>query len=140
KTPPQGKKAAMPPDPMKDPAVQKGFECLANHLTAGNAADLGIATPLYYLWSVERVGMAYGVKKIGPVDWYETGADRLLSMQQADGSVPDYNSSVGTSLALLFLRKTNVASDLTRLVGGDAELRSGRNLDELQETARTTGP
>jgi hypothetical protein len=124
-------------DPLQDPAVQAGLKCLEQFLMPqGAGMRLGLGTELYFLWSVERVGMAYGLKKIGAIDWYAMGADRILAMQQAGGSWSDYSPNVGTSLALLFLKRTNVASDLTRLVGGEGELRSGRDVEDLKTAAQ----
>lgn len=137
KAKPRGKAAAAGGNPLQDPAVQAGLKCLEQCLTPqGNSFQrLGIASELYFLWSVERVGVAYGLKKIGNIDWYALGADRIVFTQQADGSWPDYASNVGTSLALLFLKRANVASDLTRLIGGDTTLRSGDDLEALKDAA-----
>jgi hypothetical protein len=139
---PQGRANAAPVDPLKDPAVQAGLKCLERFLMPqGEALDrFGLGTELYFLWSVERVGVAYGLKKIGPVDWYAAGADRVVASQQADGSWSDYSASVGTSLALLFLKRANVAADLTRLVGGESQLRSSRDLEELKNAAAGQAP
>jgi hypothetical protein len=137
KNKPPGQGGAWGLDPLKDPAVQAGLKCLEQFIDPqGNAVRrLGLGTELYFLWSVERVGVAYGLKKIGAIDWYEVGADRIVATQQADGSWPDYAPNVGTSLALLFLKRANVAADLTRLVGGDASLRSGTDVEDLKNAA-----
>ena len=83
------------------------------------------------------MAVAYGLKKIGPVDWYSAGADRILASQQADGSWSANSASVGTSFALLFLRRANVAADLSRLVSGESTLRTrGRDLADLPELRR----
>src|SRR6185503_19455991 len=87
----QNKGAQAGVDPLKDPAVQAGLKCLEQFIDPqGNSPRrLGLATELYFLWSVERVGMAYGLKKIGKIDWYEVGVERILATQQADGSWSD---------------------------------------------------
>src|SRR5262249_21692834 len=43
---------------------------------------------LYLLWSLERVGVIYKLKKIGGVDWYAWGTDLLLDKRARaeDGS------------------------------------------------------
>jgi hypothetical protein len=74
---------------------------------------------LYFLWSLERVGMVYGLTTVGDVDWYDWGSKRLLAMQDRrigawpgagfSGATPE----VATALALLFLSKSNLASDMT---------------------------
>jgi hypothetical protein len=141
KAPASNKASTAAPDPLKDPAVQAGLQRLQQFLMPqGSSGRTGLGTELYFLWSVERVGMAYGLKTIGPVDWYAAGADRIVASQQGDGSWSDYAQCVGTSLALLFLRRANVAADLTRLVGGESTLRSGSDAEELQNAASAARP
>jgi hypothetical protein len=61
----------------------------------------------YYLYAVERVGLASGYKYFGKKDWYKTGAKWLLGRQNGNGSWQgrglDRDSLVSTSFALLFL-------------------------------------
>jgi hypothetical protein len=85
----------------------------------------------YFLWSVERVAVAYGLDKIGNKDWYKYGADILLLNQEADGSWQGAYGSFGadTCFALLFLRKADLAKDLSTSLRGkikdSSELRAG---------------
>ncbi|HEX4607586.1 MAG TPA: HEAT repeat domain-containing protein [Urbifossiella sp.] len=85
---------------------------------------------LYFLWSLERVGMIYGTDRIAGVDWYALGAGRLIPAQNRDGSWGGrgtYGPEVDTSFALLFLARANPANDLTSKVRGrfgGTELRS----------------
>ncbi len=86
----------------------------------------------YFFWSLERVAMALDLKTIGGKDWYGWGADVLLSNQAPDGSWQhDYGPTVDTCFALLFLKRANLASDLTaRLKGklqdpGEVTLKAG---------------
>ena len=85
----------------------------------------------YFLWSVERVAVAYGLDKIGNKDWYKYGADLLLVNQEADGSWQGSYGSYGadTCFALLFLRKADLAKDLSATLRGkvkdSSELRAG---------------
>lgn len=72
---------------------------------------------LYFYWSLERVGMIYGITKIRDVDWYGWGVERLLRMQREDGGWGD-NDCVDTAFAVLFLARANVAEDLTAVLGG----------------------
>ena len=69
----------------------------------------------YYLWSLERVMVAFGLDTLGDKDWYAWGAEILLLNQQADGSWQgDYSAGgADTCFALLFLRRSNFATDLT---------------------------
>jgi hypothetical protein len=69
---------------------------------------------LYFLWSVERVGVAFGLGKIEGKDWYDWGSAILLKSQQEDGSWRDrFPGICDTCFALLFLRRANVAKDLS---------------------------
>ena len=132
--------------PLEDPAVQAGLKCLSQHLSGQAPGRLGLGTELYFLWSVERVGVTYGLQKIGNVDWYAAGVDILLPKQAPDGSWADYSQSVGTSFALLFLNRANVAPDLTQLLTGkpagrnDSTLRSGRDTEALKDLAAGNRP
>lgn len=56
----------------------------------------------YYLYGVERVGLASGYKYFGKHDWYKEGALQLMRHQRG-GAWKQYNPTVGTSLGLLFL-------------------------------------
>ncbi len=69
----------------------------------------------YFLWSLERVAVALGLDTIRAKDWYHWGAEIALASQQADGSWQgEYGrSGVDTCFALLFLRRANLARDLT---------------------------
>ncbi|MCS7047297.1 MAG: hypothetical protein NZO58_13140, partial [Gemmataceae bacterium] len=69
---------------------------------------------LYYLWSLERVAVAYDLEKIGGKDWYAWGAPIIVAHQRDDGSWREAHPGVpDTCFALLFLRRANVAADLT---------------------------
>lgn len=79
---------------------------------------------LYFLWSVERVGMLFNLQTIGGKDWYRWGAEGLLSNQKKSGWWPDvpperrvskiaYKATICTSFALLFLKRSHPMKDLT---------------------------
>lgn len=114
------------------PAIQRGLDNLAavlqGNLPGGKGKrirDILGGRDYYFLWSLERVGVIYGLEKIGPVDWYQYGTDILLPAQHPNGS---WGNRVDTAFALLFLARSNVVRDLSRVVQGktrDAELRSG---------------
>jgi hypothetical protein len=115
-------------DPARDAAVRNGFIALAASLDtpfAGAGRDLQQGH--YFLWSLERVAMVYGLNTIGNRDWYAWGATLLVNSQGADGAWHgQYSPCVDTAFALLFLRKSNLARDLTdHLKGRVAELKAG---------------
>lgn len=129
--PAKRKKQPFEDDPCA-PAIQKGFANLAavlqGDLPPGGKGkrirNIALGRDYYFLWSLERVGVIYGLEKIGPVDWYDYGADILIQSQHPNGS---WGGLVDTSFALLFLSRSNVVRDLSRVVQGrtkDAELRT----------------
>jgi hypothetical protein len=73
----------------------------------------------YFLWALERVAVAYGLKTIGSKDWYAWGTDVLLARQQRNGVWEgQYGESVDTCFALLFLRRANLSKDLSERLRG----------------------
>jgi hypothetical protein len=92
-------------------------------------------TDYYFLWSLERVAMAYALTTIGKRDWYDWGAAIILPKQKANGSWEGYyNPRIDTSFALLFLRRSNLLADLTSSLKGkvhdpfEVALRAGGTL------------
>ncbi len=96
-----------------DPAFVKGLAAVS-----ADARRLDAGSDIYYLWSIERVCVALGQKKLDGFDWYAKGARELLGRQQADGSWPQgrWGALPDTCLALLFLRKANLAFELDRVL------------------------
>jgi hypothetical protein len=74
----------------------------------------------YFFWSLERVAVALDLNTIGKKDWYGWGAEVLLANQTPQGTwVGDYgDNGVDTCFALLFLRRANLARDLTASLTG----------------------
>ncbi|HWG46352.1 MAG TPA: HEAT repeat domain-containing protein [Gemmataceae bacterium] len=119
------------PDVGKDMNVNKGLQALGAVIE--NPKNIRL-TPFegqrpedrvggrtyYFLWSLERVAVALDLKTIGKKDWYGWGAEILLANQQADGSWRgDYgDSGADTCFALLFLKRANLARDLTTQLQG----------------------
>jgi hypothetical protein len=128
----------------RDRAVQLGFaglgSILAESAKAGNGA-LVLANQghgrhdLYFFWSLERVGVIYGMDKIGGIDWWEAGVPTLLRTQSPDGSwsvgggglAGGYNPEIETSFAILFLLRSNLVRDLSNGVRKEVstEMRAG---------------
>lgn len=102
-----------------DPVVQRAFAYLGEQLRA-HPEELG--TDYYFLWSLERVGVIYGARTIGGVDWYTWGAEHLIEDQRPDGSwQAAYPATIDTSFALLFLTRANMANDLTARLQGSGD-------------------
>lgn len=104
---------------------------------------------LYYVWSVERLGVIIGRDTFGSTNWFEVGAKTLLSRQNADGSWgvtrddPMFEKALvhflpDTAFALLFLKKANLGSEITKLLTADpdrpfyVEGRTGTRYDKLE--------
>lgn len=122
-----------------DQGVRAGLALLANAVgqPRGNvrrdlldpAARAGL--DYYFLWSLERVAMAYDLKTLGRKDWYGWGAELLLAFQEPAGSWTGKYPGADTCFALLFLCRSNLARDLTSALRGrlrdpgEAQLRAG---------------
>jgi hypothetical protein len=124
------------PDIKKDLALQSGLLALSTAVgvpTRGRApVPVVRGHGFYFLWSLERVGVVLDLKTIGGKNWYEWGTEVLLANQMADGTWRAAHADGGadTCFALLFLKRSNLATDLTTRLGkkvGDVskELRSG---------------
>ena len=108
-----------------DPVAKRALEALGQELQKANRdRTAGINTDLYFFWSLERVGVIYDIREIGGVDWYRWGSERLVKGQSPDGQWKgtgskgwEFEKNVGTSFAILFLSRANVAADLTAEVG-----------------------
>jgi VWFA-related protein len=96
-----------------DPAFTRAL-----HAVAQDAQRAGLDSEIYYLWSLERVCVALGLRSLEGFDWYARGSRILLDRQQADGGWPPdrWGRLPNTCLALLFLRKANLAFELDRVL------------------------
>jgi hypothetical protein len=157
-----GKDGSKKPDPDEfagDKAVNDGLKNLGSTLagaanqpaTPGAFSVNSMGDNMYFMWSLERVGMAYGLKTIGNVDWYEWGSKHLLKTQDrktgawmGDGS-HGINQEQATAFAILFLSRANLAEDLaTSLKGkvkdpGTSRLRPGNIPDGSAKPTPKTG-
>ncbi len=84
--------------------VTRGLEWMDKHFTA----DTNPGKPknwhyYYYLYGVERVGLASGYKYFGKKDWYKLGASSLFRRQLSGGQWG--KGLIDTSFALLFLAR-----------------------------------
>ena len=103
----------------EDPVFAKGLT------RAGQfAGSISPGSARYFLWSVERMGVLLGQDKFGTTDWFKNGSAALLASQdKTDGSWKSGNEAWGslsdTAFAILFLRKANLGSDISRLLEGE---------------------
>ena len=83
-----------------------------NYSVRGNKPSAGFWSVFYYyyLYSLERVGVLYGIKTIDGHDWYQEGAMLLVRAQKSDGSWVDYDEIpvLDSAFALLFLRRATI--------------------------------
>jgi hypothetical protein len=78
---------------------EKNFE-----KSLGGGLGYGHGDLPYYLYGVERVGLACGYKYFGQADWYKLSTQKLLSTQAGNGSWNGkWGPDQGTSYCLLFL-------------------------------------
>jgi hypothetical protein len=136
-----GAKPLKPQDPSKDKVVQGAFRLLGVWVDAmrhppGKAPQINRASGkfYYFLWSLERVSVAYGVETVGKTNWYDWGAEILLANQGADGgwNNGDFRGGPDTCFALLVLKRANLAKDLTRALTSQMK-------DGMQSTLRQGG-
>jgi hypothetical protein len=132
-------------DPGKDPSIKRALLALGSVIGQPIALrgptmprmmpgvpQVG-GTSYYTLWSIERVAMALDLETIGKKDWYAWGVQVLLANQTPGGFWQGEYADCGadTCFALLFLKRANLARDLTsqfkgRLTDpGEAELKAG---------------
>lgn len=102
---------------ISDPIFAKGLEMAGKY-----AAGMSSSSARYFLWSTERVGVLLGLEKLGSTDWFSKGANILIKTQKEDGSWENSRGKLAdTSFAILFLRKANLGSDISRMLNGEPE-------------------
>lgn len=102
---------------MSDPSYSRGFERVGTY-----AGGIRASSPKYFMWSVERLGVLLGLERLGRTDWFATGADALVKSQRPDGSWSEDKGQLSdVAFAILFLRKANLGSDISRLLEGEPE-------------------
>jgi len=107
-----------------DPGIEKGFNFLGGCIgkPAGVRKSRKNKLPainFYLLWSVERCGVLFNRREIAGKDWYSWGVELLLDHQSDNGSwrggsYPGAVPMADTCFALLFLKRANLAKDLTK--------------------------
>lgn len=128
-----GDKPSSPPppraDPLKDQMVQDAFRYVTAQFIAETKKPPDPANPpdYYFLWSFERVAVAYGLEKTFGTDWYHLGVRRILPAQSDKGLwAGSYGYEPDTSFCLLFLCRSNLTRDLVALLnpGKSSELKT----------------
>jgi hypothetical protein len=85
-------------------AIDRGEKWLRDNFTLDNP-QCGRFTS-YWMYSVERVGMATGLKYIGTHNWYGEGARMFLGSQRPNGAWSDaFGPIADTATTMLFLIK-----------------------------------
>jgi prenyltransferase beta subunit len=134
-------KPAAPPDPAKDPVILRGNLYLATVLRTPFDAltQQGFGSVPYTLWAIERVAMVYDWQTLGGVNWHAWGAAYFFRTQAANGAWDD-NNRCGpipcTAFGILFLKRSNLATDLTAHFRGEAVLRTGGDDKALTKPSR----
>jgi len=126
-----------------DPAFIKALSAVSR-----DARRAGPHSEIYYLWSLERVCVALGLLSLDGFDWYAHGARILVDRQENDGSWRNDRWGgrfPGTCLALLFLRKANLAFEIDRVLrlpkpGSGTDLVATTAARDPQDPAGPTTP
>jgi hypothetical protein len=122
-------------DPTRDPTIRHGLQFLGKVIEPALRVDAGgrggfrggpgrgsgttilgnhLSSEYYFLWSLERVAMLYGLQAINKKDWYAIGSRFILDTQRNDGAWEgNLGATADTCFALFFLRRANLARDLT---------------------------
>lgn len=82
--------------------IQKGLDWMDKNFSATDNPNHGGQYYEYYLYGVERVGLASGYKFFGTHDWYKEATNALLARS---GGRRGLGNTVETSFALLFLAR-----------------------------------
>lgn len=107
-------KEVSPRAPSNDPMIQKGLKHLEQFIKTPDPDNMPPVEDPYLLWSIERIGVLYNLKNIGKKDWYAWGSQTLIHHQKSDGSWSMREGpAIDSSLALLFLRRSNLVNDLS---------------------------
>ena len=86
--------------------VTGALDWLGKNFTVAENPNKGLEWQLYWLYCLERVGLASGFKYIGGHNWFAEGAAELLALQRSDGGWGPLELAVeDTSFAVLFLAR-----------------------------------
>lgn len=144
RTQPGGKPPRNPRHPLEDPLVQTALNFVGLQVaavgTTGIPPNMATERDYYFLWSLERVAMIYGLTKIGTVDWYAVGSAVIVTHQLPSGAWKGrYSADIDTSFALLFLRRSNLASDLSAVLKQRQQTALSAKEASIDDKPPTTG-
>jgi hypothetical protein len=116
-----GRDESAAPGSVSDPQIEKALRQLGKRIGEPGRKKRSPSEDHYFLWSLERVGVLYGLRTIDGKDWYAWGAELLQAHQTKDGSWHGgrYHGSsptLDTCFALLFLKRANLTHDLTKKI------------------------
>jgi hypothetical protein len=111
----------------EDAQVKRALEVVAKFITPPGKPWRSVVSlkDMYFIWSVERVGVIFHLHEVGGTSWYGWGAEMLTANQREDGGWQHNNYAanpsdpaapsavVDTCFALLFLKRANLAKGLT---------------------------
>jgi hypothetical protein len=83
---------------ISNPSIEAGLKWMSDNFASGGSDG-------YFLYGVERTGVASGYKYFGKHDWYQEGADALVKSQGPDGSWGSHGVIPGTSFGIFFLTR-----------------------------------
>lgn len=121
-------------NPMDDAQVRAGL----GFLNIEFQKEMAVPPSYYFLWSFERVMMAFNLTKLHGLDWHTAGAAHILAHQNPDGSWHrQYPAEIDSCFALLFLVRSNLTRDLSATLKklGHVELKAGPDKLETEVEA-----
>jgi hypothetical protein len=88
-----------------NPQLQKGVRWLDSNFIVDDPSE--DADWFFYMWTIQRVGHATGLRTFNGVDWYRDVTARMLQKQSSDGTWIGGRQGrmLSTSFALLYLTK-----------------------------------
>jgi hypothetical protein len=101
-------------------AVAKGMSWVADNFTFSSPKSTS-----YNIYGIERLGRLSGQRFIGTHDWYREGCEKLVDLQDANGSILaggksiDGHALISTSFALLFLSKGRTPVLISKFAWGE---------------------
>ncbi len=119
-----------------NPAIERGMNWLAaNFAKVATDEKSSRAYPFSTLYAIERIAVAGGTKYFADVDWYQKGADYLVSHQLKSGGFEDELGfkTASTCLAVLFLSRGSAPIVMSKLDYSDA---SGKGTAEAHWNQR----